>query len=105
MQAWGVSVNNPYYAITDAQGHFTLTDVPQGVYTLVAWHPGLRGILSTEVAILKGEFVTSRFEFDAPKAYTNAETTMVEHPHYDVDALGKVSEAPEILPTHELQTP
>ena len=105
MQAWGVSVDNPYYAITDTQGHFTLTDVPQGVYTLVAWHPGLRGILSTEVAILKGELVTSRFEFDAPKAYTNAETTMVEHPHYDVDALGKVSEAPEILPTHKLQTP
>jgi uncharacterized surface anchored protein len=29
-------VDNPYYAITGADGKFTITDVPPGNYTLVA---------------------------------------------------------------------
>jgi hypothetical protein len=38
MKAWIVEVENPYYATTDAQGHFAIKDVPPGNYTLVAWH-------------------------------------------------------------------
>jgi hypothetical protein len=33
---------NPYYAVTDADGNFELTDVPAGQYELVAWHEGWR---------------------------------------------------------------
>ena len=43
MQSWGLAVTNPYYAITDEFGNFSLSDVPKGIYTLIAWHPGMAG--------------------------------------------------------------
>ena len=32
-------VDNPYYAISDEEGEFTLKDVPPGTYDVLAWHP------------------------------------------------------------------
>ena len=42
MESWGVAVDNPYFAKTDNDGRFTLTDVPPGTYKLVVWHPYIR---------------------------------------------------------------
>lgn len=39
MEAWIAVVPTPYFAVTGAQGHFTITDVPAGDYTLKAWNP------------------------------------------------------------------
>jgi uncharacterized surface anchored protein len=36
MEGWIYVVNNPYYAITRADGKFKITDVPPGTYKLVA---------------------------------------------------------------------
>jgi len=36
MEGWIYVVDNPYYAITSADGKFQITDVPPGTYTLVA---------------------------------------------------------------------
>jgi plastocyanin len=36
MEGWIYVVDNPYYAITDADGRFKITDVPPGSYKLVA---------------------------------------------------------------------
>jgi hypothetical protein len=36
MEGWIYVVDNPYYAITGADGKFNITDVPSGTYTLVA---------------------------------------------------------------------
>jgi len=36
MEGWIYVVNNPYYAITGADGKFSITDVPPGTYKLVA---------------------------------------------------------------------
>ena len=36
MEGWIYVVDNPYYAITGADGKFTITDVPPGTYKLVA---------------------------------------------------------------------
>ena len=105
MQTWGLRVDNPYYAFTDATGAFTLTDVPQGIYRLVAWHPGMGGILWTEVVILGGEVVKTRFEFDAPPPRRSANTTMVENPHFDAEVLGLLGGSVDIHPTHEVQAP
>jgi hypothetical protein len=33
---------HPYYAVTDPEGHFELTQVPPGDYEIVAWHEGWR---------------------------------------------------------------
>ena len=48
MQSWGLSVDNPYYAITDEQGNFTIPDVPEGVYSLVGLASGHGGIFGHE---------------------------------------------------------
>jgi hypothetical protein len=37
MLGWIYAVTNPYYAITGADGKFTIGDVPPGTYTLVTW--------------------------------------------------------------------
>src|SRR5262245_59891305 len=37
MEAWVYVADNPYYAVTKADGAFTFTEVPPGDYTLVAW--------------------------------------------------------------------
>jgi hypothetical protein len=36
MEAWVYVVDNPYYALTDADGKFSITDVPPGTYKLIA---------------------------------------------------------------------
>ncbi len=41
MQGHGVAVDNPYYAVTNLDGTFTISDLPPGSYRLRAWHPTL----------------------------------------------------------------
>jgi hypothetical protein len=40
MNAEMLVVNHPYYAVTDADGNFKLTNVPAGDYEIEAWHEG-----------------------------------------------------------------
>lgn len=40
MNAVVLTVENPYYAITDANGNYTIKDIPAGTYTIEAWHEG-----------------------------------------------------------------
>ncbi len=38
MHAWVVAAGHPFYAVSDAQGRFTIADLPAGSYTLHLWH-------------------------------------------------------------------
>jgi hypothetical protein len=60
MHAVLVVTDHPYYALTDANGAFTIADVPPGKYTLKVWHPTL-GEQTKEVAV-DGKEVTVAFE-------------------------------------------
>jgi Carboxypeptidase regulatory-like domain len=51
MESWGVAVSSPYFAKTDEQGRFTITDVPPGTYKLVVWHPYVRSTIEQSVTI------------------------------------------------------
>jgi hypothetical protein len=51
MESWGLAVSNPYFAKTDEQGRFTLTDVPPGTYKLVVWHPYVRSMIEQTLTI------------------------------------------------------
>ena len=37
-----VVATHPYYAVTDGEGNFEMSDVPPGQYEIVAWHEGWR---------------------------------------------------------------
>lgn len=50
MQAHGLAVDNPYYAVTGRDGSFTIADLPPGTYKIRAWHPIL-GVQEQEVTV------------------------------------------------------
>ncbi|MGB9410825.1 MAG: carboxypeptidase regulatory-like domain-containing protein [Pseudolabrys sp.] len=54
MEGWIYVVDNPYYAITGADGKFTITDVPPGTYNLVAIQ-SLTGPLQESVTVAAGK--------------------------------------------------
>ncbi|WP_447971835.1 hypothetical protein [Nitrospira sp. M1] len=54
MQAWILVPLNPYFSTTDETGHFTITNIPAGTYTVSAWHPSL-GYLEKTLTLKSGE--------------------------------------------------
>jgi plastocyanin len=50
MSAYIIVSPTPYYAVTDASGNFKIADVPDGSYTVSAWHEGMK-ILSKPVTL------------------------------------------------------
>jgi plastocyanin len=64
MNALVVVADNPYYALTDANGSFKITDVPPGKYTVKVWHPKL-GEQTKEVTVSPKEEVKAAFEMKA----------------------------------------
>lgn len=50
MLGWMQVVDNPYYAITDADGKFSIPDVPPGKYTLVAFQ-GYTGAIEIPIVV------------------------------------------------------
>jgi len=64
LQTRGFMVENPYYAISDAEGNFSLNDVPPGTYEVLAWHP----FIPTQkgaVTITEGKASQIDFVFDS----------------------------------------
>ena len=61
MNAVIVVADNPYYALTDANGSFKITDVPPGKYTLKVWHSKL-GEQTKEVTVGPKEEAKVAFE-------------------------------------------
>lgn len=73
MESWGVAVTNPYFAKTDEQGRFTITDVPPGTYKLVVWHPYIRTATEQTVTITSKGTVEANIGVPAPtgRLYAN----------------------------------
>jgi plastocyanin len=65
MHAIIVVEDNPYDALTDANGSFKITDVPPGKYTVKVWHSKL-GEQTKEVTVGPKEDVTVAFDMKAP---------------------------------------
>lgn len=64
MQSWGYAVDNPYFAVTDATGSFSIEDLPPGTYRLKAWHPIL-GTQEQELTVTANETVLLELSFNA----------------------------------------
>ena len=54
MEGWVYVVDNPYFAITGADGKFSIADVPPGTYTLVAVQP-FTGPIEQPVIVAEGQ--------------------------------------------------
>lgn len=64
MHATFAVMKNSHYAITHANGSFSLPDLPPGKYTVTAWHESY-GEQSQEVTIGSGESKTLNFVYQA----------------------------------------
>jgi len=63
MQNWGYAIDNPYYAVTDLTGSFTIGDLPAGTYHIKAWHPIL-GIQERDITVKPNETVSLDLLFE-----------------------------------------
>ncbi len=66
MEGWIYVRDNPYYAITDASGKFSIGDVPPGTYTLVMLQP-YAGMTEQSVTISADKPVGPSMELPQPK--------------------------------------
>jgi hypothetical protein len=64
MQNWGYAIDNPYYAVTDSDGSFSIGALPPGIYRVKAWHPIL-GVQEREVTVEANGTTTLDVRFDA----------------------------------------
>ena len=62
LQSHGIIVENPYYAITDKNGNFSIKNIPPGTYKVIAWHPFIPNQIGT-ITIKPGKESTLTFEF------------------------------------------
>lgn len=65
MRAWVVVRDSPYFAVTDEQGQFRITEIPAGRYRAVAWHQGW---------LVTGKDKDGRPLYDAPRVLTQEVT-------------------------------
>jgi plastocyanin len=63
MHGWFVVVKGPY-ATTDANGSYTINNVPPGSYTVTAWQEDL-GTQTQKVTVASGQSATADFTFKA----------------------------------------
>ena len=69
MSAWVNVLNHPFFAISGANGAFTISGVPPGQYTLVAWHEKL-GEQTFNITVPEKGAATANFTFAANQTAT-----------------------------------
>lgn len=62
MHAYLGVVDNPYFAVTDSAGNFSLNNLPAGTYTVAAWQEKL-GTQQQTITIVPGAHASLRFTF------------------------------------------
>lgn len=65
MNAYVAVMSHPFWAVTEADGTYTIENLPAGSYTIEAWHERL-GTQNAQVTVADGESATADFSFAAP---------------------------------------
>ena len=63
MHAYIYVTDNPYAAVTNDKGEFSLKDVPAGTYTVVAWHEMLDKLITYKVKVESGQVTKLKLEY------------------------------------------
>ena len=66
MKAWVVVAEHPFYAVSDAEGRFTLDGVPPGRYKVRLWHEAL-GAVTRDVEVPSSGRADLAVQMSAPK--------------------------------------
>lgn len=88
MESWAMAVNNPYYALTDANGRFSIEQVPPGTYQMVVWHPQTGPGMSRMVTVTPDGKLTEQLSLPAPKGNRSAYKVM-DNPRFGPESLGR----------------
>ena len=101
MESWALVADHPYYAVTDKDGRYQLTDIPPGTFRVTVWHPYLRESYAHDVTIAPKETAVLDMTIDAPsgRLYANQ---MVENPYTRYNITEDVQG--QIVPTLEKQS-
>lgn len=87
MESWAMAVNNPYYAVTDAEGKFVIDGIPPGTYQLVVWHPQTGPGTTKSVIVQPDGKVVERLSLPAPKGNRTPYKVM-DNPRFGLQSLG-----------------
>ena len=101
MESWAIAVENPYYAFSDAEGKFSLEDIPPGTYRIRAWHPSIKQHISETVTIEPGSQMILNFQLPAPAERQTAHKIRTP-PRFTQAVLGRPV---DIQPVVEQQLP
>ncbi|MGZ8380508.1 MAG: carboxypeptidase regulatory-like domain-containing protein [Nitrospira sp.] len=99
MESWAMAVNNPYYALTDERGKFSIDNIPPGTYQLVVWHPQTGPGISIMITIQPDGKLHQHLSLPAPKGNRSAYRVM-DNPRFGPEVLGH---SVEIQPLVEFQ--
>ena len=69
-----VVARHPYYAVTDQDGNFALTQVPPGDYEIVAWHEGWRVVGESSLYDIATQVRVKRPVFSDPIIWSKSVT-------------------------------
>jgi hypothetical protein len=87
MESWAMAVNNPYYAVTDVNGRFSIENIPPGTYQLIVWHPQTGPGATKTVTVQPDGTLVERLSVVAPKGNRSAFKVM-DNPRFGPDTLG-----------------
>lgn len=87
MENWAVAVNNPYYALTDAEGKFKIEHIPPGTYQMVVWHPHTGPGVTKPVVVHRDGQLVERLSVPAPRGVRTA-YKVVDNPRFGLESLG-----------------
>lgn len=74
MNGYTIVAPHPYYAITDEDGHYKLTDVPPGTYRIEAWHEGWGTPKSENVFDVATQVAVHRPVYTPPRTWGKSVT-------------------------------
>lgn len=79
MSGWIYVSEAPYFAVTDAQGHFSIQGVPAGSYTIEVLQPDAQFRAEGQIAVQAGQDVSVNVAF-TQRHLGSRETLLIEQP-------------------------